>query len=173
MFQRKKAVFLTPFLNRRKFLHYGFLSTAVLVMDGCALKNILTSKDTIAQVQYDLFPKAKELGINTQAYMRIILHHTRVSKEDKAFIKNGVKWLNEEAQKMYKDIYTKLSEPQRQKVLHSIANEQWGESWLYSMLSYNFEAMLGDPIYKANINKAGWKWLQFTGGLPAPKKAFL
>lgn len=166
-------VFLTPFLNRRKFLQYGFLSTAVLVMDGCELKNILTSKDTIGQVQYDLFPKAKELGINTQVYMHIILHHSRISKEDKTFIKNGVKWLNEEARKMYKKIYIKLSKSQRQKVLHSIAATQWGESWLYTMLTYNFEAMLGDPIYRANINKAGWKWLQFEGGLPAPKKAFL
>ena len=160
-------------LGRRKFLQYGFLSTAVFVGGVVGVKSVLTSKDTLVAVFYDLFPKAEELGINTQRYMQIILHHTRVSDAEKAFIKNGVQWLNESSHEMYKELYVKLSKQQRQKVLHSVAKSEWGESWLSTLLAYNFEAMLGDPIYGANIDKAGWKWLEFQGGLPAPKEAFL
>ena len=161
-------------VNRRNFLlKAGFLSSAVFVMSGCELFGVTTSRDTIKVVQNDLFPKAKELNIDTASYISIILHHSRITKEDKLFLKNGVKWLNEEAVSLYTKTYTQLTETQRQHVLHSIAKEEWGSSWIDTMLRYIFEAMLGDPIYGGNNKEAGWKWLSFEGGLPRPKKAYL
>ena len=159
--------------SRRTFLKVGFLSSAVFVMSGCELFSITTPQDTIKVLQTDLFPKAKELGINTSAYISVILHHSRVSDEDKVFIKNGVKWLNEEAVKMYKTTYTKLLSTQRQELLTTIAKTEWGENFMYNMNSYLFEAMLGDPIYGGNNKEAGWKWLQFSGGQPRPKEMYL
>jgi hypothetical protein len=158
---------------RRTFLKAGFLSSAVFVMSGCELFSITTPQDTIKTLQTDLFPKAKELGVNTSSYISIILHHSRVSDEDKAFIKNGVKWLNEEAVSIYKTTYTKLLAEQREEVLKSIVETKWGESFMYNMHSYLFEAMLGDPIYGGNNKEAGWKWLHFTGGQPRPKEMYL
>ena len=161
-------------VHRRNFLlKVGFLSSAVFIMSGCELFGVTTSRDTIKVVQGDLFPKAKELNIDTASYISIILHHSRISKEDKTFLKNGVKWLNEEAVTLYTKTYTKLSFDERQHVLHSIAKEKWGSSWIDNMMRYVLEAMLGDPIYGGNNSESGWKWLEFQGGIPRPKKAYL
>ena len=159
--------------SRRKFLAAGFLSSAVFLMDGCSLFGVTTPIDTIKVLHRDLFPKAAELNIITAPYMHIVFHHSRISQSDKAFIKNGIKWINEEAIKMHKNTYVKLSSLERQAVLRSIAKTEWGESFLYNIMGYMFEAMLGDPIYGGNNKEAGWKWLAFSGGEPRPKKAFL
>lgn len=142
-------------------------------MDGCTLFGITTPIATFRVMHKDLFPEAQKLGIETASYMSIVFHHSKISQSDKDFLKNGVKWLNEEALKMYKSSYVKLSRKERQAVLKSIAKVEWGESFIYDVMSYMFEAMLGDPIYGGNNKEAGWKWLAFTGGLPRPKKAYL
>ncbi|WP_457747099.1 gluconate 2-dehydrogenase subunit 3 family protein [Sulfurimonas sp.] len=160
-------------LTRRKFLQYGFLSSTVFVMHGCSLFSIVTPSKTLALMQEDIFPKAKELGINTQKYMHLILRHTRVSKSDKEFIKNGVKWLNEEAVSLYGRIYINLPKNEREDVIRSIVLQSWGESFVYDVLRYTFEATFADPVYGVNTNEAGWKWLSFEAGMPRPKKAYL
>lgn len=160
-------------LSRRNFLKTGFLSSSVLVMSGCDLFAITTPQETLAVLQNDLFPKAKELGINTSSYLHIVFHHSRISKADKQYLKNGVKWINEESVKLYKTTYTKLLFSKREEVLKSIAKTQWGESYLADVMNYLFEAMLGDPIYGGNNKEAGWKWLEFEGGQPRPKERYL
>jgi len=142
-------------------------------MNGCELFSVVTPKETIELVQNDLFPKAKELGINTFVYMSVVLNHSRITDEDKEFIKNGVKWLNEEAVEKYSATYTKLTSTQRQNILKIISQTRWGDSWINEMLTYSLEAMLSDPIYTANKDEAGWKWLNFQGGFPRPKEALL
>jgi len=164
---------MKPQNSRRVFLKTSFLSSAVVVLGGCSSFNIVTLKDTIAVVQSDLFPKAEELNINTVDYINIIIRHSRITKEDKDFLRDGVKWLNEEAIALHERTYIKLQEEERQNILALISQEAWGESWIHTMMTYIFEAMLGDPIYGSNIDEAGWNWLSFQGGLPSPKKAFL
>ena len=159
--------------SRRDFLKYGFLSSSVLVMSGCELFSVVTPKETIELVQSDLFPKAHELGINTFVYMSVVLNHSRITDEDKEFIKNGVKWLNEEAVEKYSTTYTKLTSSQRQDILKIISQIKWGDSWINEMLTYALEATLGNSIYGANKNHTGWKWLAYEGGLPYPKEALL
>jgi gluconate 2-dehydrogenase gamma chain len=159
--------------SRRSFLKAGFLSSAVFVMDGCELFSITTPIDTFKVLHTDLFPQAKEIHIQTAPYMQIVFHHSRIAAADKKFLKNGVKWLNEEAVKMHKATYIKLPFVKREKVLERIAQTEWGESFLYTVMGYMFEAMLGDPVYGGNNKEAGWKWLAFEGGKPRPKKAFL
>ena len=134
---------------------------------------MVTPKETIELVQTDLFPKAHELGINTFVYMSIILNHSRITDEDKKFIKNGVKWLNEEAVSKYNTTYTKLTPTQRQDILKIISQVKWGDSWINEMLTFALEATLGNPIYGANKKQAGWKWLAYEGGLPHPSEALL
>ena len=162
-----------PLSSRRTFLKTTFLATAVLVMSGSELFGAVSPIQTMVVVQQDLFPHANKLGINSFIYFKIILHHSRVTSDEKEFLRNGVQWLNEEAITKYKKIYTKLSSKQRQNVLHSIAKEEWGENWISTILTYVMEATLGDPIYGANRNGAGWRWLNHASGLPRPKKAYL
>ena len=162
-----------PLNSRRTFLKTTFFTTAVLVMSGSELFGAVSPIQTMTLVQEDLFPHASELGINSFVYFKIILNHSRVSSDDKEFLRNGVQWLNEEAIKTDKKIYTKLSTKQRQKILYQISKEEWGESWISTILTYIMEATLGDPIYGANKNGAGWRWLNHASGLPRPKKAYL
>lgn len=159
--------------SRRNFLSAGILSSAVFLMDGCSLFGITTPLKTLGVMHKDLFPKAQSLGIQTAPYMSLVFNHPRISKADKEFLKNGVKWLNEEAVKEYKSAYTKLSRKDRESILRSISKTEWGESFIYDVMSYMFEAMLGDPIYGGNNKEAGWKWLAFTGGEPRPKEPYL
>lgn len=142
-------------------------------MSGCSLFGVTTFRETVKVLQNDLFPKAKELKINTSEYISVILHHERITKEDKAFLKNGAKWLNEKSVKMYTKTYVNLFPIHRQKVLEAVVNTEWGSSWVYDIMTYTFEAMFGDPIYGSNNSEAGWKWLNFTAGQPRPKKAYL
>lgn len=142
-------------------------------MSGCQLFGAVTPYETINTLQKDLFPKANELSVNTSAYMTIVFKHSRISDEDKIFIRNGIQWLNEEAVSKYKNSYTKLSYSQRQNTLKSISKEKWGESWLDMMLTYIIEATFSDRVYGVNPKEAGQKWLGFSNGLPKPKEALL
>ncbi len=161
------------FKNRRNFLKAGVLSSAVIIMSGCSVFGITTARDTIKVLENDLFPRAKELGINTADYISIILRHPRVTKEDKRFLKNGAKWLNETSVEMFKKQYTKLSSEKRHLVLKNVTQTKWGSSWCDTVLRYTFEAAFGDPIYGGNNKEAGWKWLAFEGGKPRPTKMYL
>jgi len=161
------------FNSRRNFLKTSTLTSAVFIAFGCELFAEATTTQTFALVQDDLFPYSKELGVNSSAYMTLILNHSRVTDEDKEFLKNGVKWLNEEAVAKYKNSYTKLSYSQRQNTLKSISQEKWGESWLDMMLTYILEATFSDRVYGVNPKEAGQKWLGFSNGLPKPKEALL
>ncbi|QOY54772.1 gluconate 2-dehydrogenase subunit 3 family protein [Candidatus Sulfurimonas marisnigri] len=165
------------FNSRRLFLKNSFLSSIVFVTYGSELFGVVTPMQTISLVQRDLFPSTPLFphvkDINATYCLTKILSHSRVTDEDKAFIKDGVKWLNEEAVTKYKKLYSALSWQQRQETLQDIADTDWGESWIKTIMGYIFEAMLGDPIYGGNKGEIGWKWLNHKSGLPRPKKELL
>lgn len=159
--------------SRRKFLKTAFLSSVVLVISSGKLFGAVTPLKILLVVQEDLFPLSKTIESNSYAYLSMVLRHSRISDEDKQFLRNGVRWLNEEAVSKYKKIYTELSDEKRQDILKIISKERWGENWIDTVLTYIMESMLGDPIYGINKNGAGWKWLKHESGLPRPKKALL
>ncbi len=163
-------------LNRKK---RNFLILALASAGAFPLYRYLPACkeiDTLSLLQNDLFPDIDSTltttTINARGYISYILHHPRVSKEDKRFIKNGLKWLNEEAHTLFELDYSELTKNRRQKVLEDIAKTEWGESFIETILTYIFEALLGDPIYGINKNEAGWKWLHHTPGLPRPTTAY-
>jgi len=163
-------------MKRRDFIKNSFLTSLIFVSFNTKIQ-ATTIFDTVTVFQDDLFPEIKDFGINTKTisaknYLIFILAHKKVSDSDKKFIKNGIKWLNEEALKLHKKIYPKLSHEQRQKVLNSISKEHWGENFIYTMLDYIFEALLGDPIYGINKDEVGWKWLKHKAGLPRPLEVY-
>lgn len=159
--------------SRRSFFKTAFLGTSFFVIAGKELLASATPLDTLEVVQVDLFPQNMIENANAFAYLTLILNHSLVTQEDKQFLRNGTRWLNEEAVDIYKKVYTKLNKNQRQNVLKTIAKEPWGESWIKTVLTYIMEATLGDPIYGINKKESGWKWLKHTSGLPRPKKALL
>lgn len=162
-------------LSRRNFLKTGVLSSAILLTCSGELLGATTPLQTIKLVQDDLFPSSgiapSSSYINANKYLGKILNHSRVSISDKEFIKDGARWLNEEAITKYKKTYMKLTPKQRQKVLNIVVDTDWGESWLAKIMSYILESLLGDPIYGGNKAQIGWKWLNHKGGIPRPTKA--
>ncbi|MCF6309211.1 MAG: gluconate 2-dehydrogenase subunit 3 family protein [Sulfurimonas sp.] len=163
--------------SRRTFLKNSFLTSVVLLTCGEKLFAAVTPLQTIAMVHKDLFPDSDMIpnadNINASYYLNSILNHSRVTDENKTFIRNGVKWLNEESVTKYKKIYTKLSSSQRQKILQEIAQTNWGDSWINTIMSYLLEAMLGDPVYGGNRDETGWKWLNHKSGMPRPEEALV
>jgi len=165
-------------INRRRFLEFGFLSVGILLFEGNKLHSVVKPIDTILTLQYDLFPKSRFAPDINLAHFgsyleNVILKHSRIREIDKEFLINGTKWLNEEAIKLYGKNYTLLNKTQRETTLQKISKTKWGDSWLYDIFSYLFEALLGDPIYGINQDEVGWRWLGFKGGEPRPKKAYL
>jgi hypothetical protein len=144
-----------------------------MVMSHNKLFAAVTPLQTLAIAQEDLFPQEMITKANAYSYISFIFKHSRVSAADKQFLRNGTKWLNEEAVNTYKDVYTTLSPRQRENILQKIAKESWGESWIKMLLSYIMEATLGDPIYGINTNEFAWKWLEHSSGLPRPKELYI
>jgi hypothetical protein len=160
-------------MTRRVFVKNSFLTVALLVFSKGKLFATVTPLQTIALLQEDLLPLLKQLQSNSALYVLKILNHSKISNADKQFIRNGVKWLNEEAITLYGNTYTKLSYEQRQTLLQTISQTRWGNSFMYAMLAYSMESILGDPIYEINTDQKGWKWLEHETGYPRPQKAFL
>ncbi len=160
-------------LSRRIFLQGSLLGIGVLIFYKSDILGAVSPMQTIALVQEDLFPHAKNLGVNTQKYLTLILNHSKVTTQEKSFLRNGVQWLNEEALLLHKKMYVRLAEDERQSVLLSISKQKWGKQWIDKMLTFIMEASLSDQIYGVNPNSATAKWLGFEAGFPRPKEAYL
>jgi len=164
-------------LTRRRFLQNSFLSSVIILTCGDELFGAVNISQTFFILHKDLFPSSSFIPnvefINANIYLNKIFSHSRIKDKEKKFIRNGVRWLNEEAIKIYNKKYINLDNLKRQRILNHIATTNWGESWLNSIMMYMMEAMLGDPIYGGNEGALGWKLLNHKAGEPRPKKAYL
>lgn len=131
---------------------------------------------TIALVQQDLFPGENTVPsaarLNALNYLGGVLDDPYVEETDKAFINNGATWLNEAAQTQFGKTYYHLNQSQRQDLLSHVTDTIWGDNWLWTIMAYLFEAMLGDPVYGANTGQAGWSWLKLEPGYPRPQQPY-
>lgn len=131
---------------------------------------------TIAAVQRDIFPGSSTVPspkfLGAAAYLGGVFEDPYVSDDTKQFIRNGAGWLNERADEMFGKAYYLLPETKRQAVLQDIAQRTWGDNWLWTLFSFLFEALLGDPVYGVNTDRAGWSWLGHEPGYPRPKAPF-
>ena len=169
-------------INKRAFLlrAAGFLATfflpTILVRSakGHTSNQLKDPWKTIEVVQNHLFPAdADSPGaneINAIAYLRNIIASHLIDQDEKEFIINGVKWLNDLSLEKKKAVFTKLSYSQRTEMLHKITESKAGRRWISKLLSYIFEALLSDPVYGGNPAGIGWKWLNHHPGFPRPPK---
>lgn len=170
-------------LNRRHFL-LGMVAISATAIIPTAIScsaspihdvhNQLTDHDfaTLMAVQDHLFPTtadapgAKEL--NAATYYSWTLMDTEKDPDVIQKMRDGLKWIEDEAEKLFKTSFVKLSSTQKEEALRSLEKEGYGESWISLTLTNIFEALLSDPIYGANTNQSGWTWLDHTPGLPRP-----
>lgn len=166
--------------DRRRFIRDTSLLLTLPLLQAealpCARQADLAQEPyrTIALVCDDVFPPSKAVPgaqrLDTMAYLHGVMRDRRIDEEEKTFLVNGVTWLDEESETMFKQPYHRLDSDQRQKVLDVVLEYRWGDSWVYTVMSYLFESMFCDPVYGANTDRSGWRWLAYEPGYPRPKK---
>lgn len=170
-------------LNRRHFL-LGMVAISVTAVVpsviSCSaspvhdIHNQLTDFDfaTLMAVQNHLFPATEDApgahDFNAATYYSWTLLDTEKDPVVIQKMRDGLKWIDEEAQKYYQKSFVTLNTTEKESALRSLEKEGYGESWISLTLTTIFEALLSDPIYGANSRQSGWKWLDHAPGIPRP-----
>ena len=102
--------------------------------------------------------------------MKSVLELPGIDDDDKKFLRDGVKWIDDIAIQMTEKSFHQLDVTKKEAVLQRIASSSAGENWLSLLLLYIFEALLTDPVYGGNPDGIGWQWLEHKPGFPTPPK---
>ncbi len=108
--------------------------------------------------------------INALGYLRFVIADPKVDAGERAFILQGVSWLEGIAREMTARSFIDLDDDGRERVLRKVASSRVGENWMSTLILYLMEALLTDPVYGGNINGIGWRWLEHVPGYPRPPK---
>ncbi len=169
-------------IDRRTFIsRLALISSAVIIPISACSNNDdnrnpeIFSRDEweiLKKVQEHLFPPTTDFtganGINAAAWLQNLVSDKNNDPEESEFIKKGITWLEESSIEIEEKSFLKLSFDQREDVLRQIEKDDWGERWISLILLYIFESLLSDPLYGANPDGIGWKWLDHTPGYPRP-----
>ena len=115
-----------------------------------------------------LGPGAGELKISS--YLSFVLQDERILEEERRRFLQGAAWLEESAFEMFEKSFLNRDKEEKERLMQSIARENWGENFIYTTLGYLFEALLSAPVYGSNIDEIGWKWLAHNPGFPQPMR---
>lgn len=124
-------------------------------------------------VQQHLFPDdgngPDAKAINAYAYLEFALTDQKnIDDGDPDFILRGLGWLEDLAEQSKGASFLSLSTPNQEDLLKRIASSAAGENWLSLLIYYITEALMLDPIYGANPEQVGWRWLEHQAGFPRP-----
>ena len=112
-------------------------------------------------------PDANE--INAAQYLSNIFNSKKTSSNRKNTIVEGEKLVNKVSSELFFLKFTELTSEQKEKTLRKVEETNLGERFLSLLIDTMFEAMLADPVYGAQPNFAGWRWLEHIPGFPRPK----
>jgi gluconate 2-dehydrogenase gamma chain len=175
-------------LSRRKLikalLAMGVVSQLPLVY-SCAGEKRKPSKSLFDKqqsammhsIQQILFPDdgfgpgASE--IQAYEYLLWVLSDPRMDDQDRAYIYDGIRWVEETAHEEMSASYLDLNSQKQSDLIRYISQLDWGESWLSTIMTYILEALLADPQYGGNTEGVGWQWLSHYPGYPRPNKDLL
>ena len=170
-------------LNRRHFLLGVVAISATAIIPtaiSCSaspihdIHNQLTDADfaILMAVQDHLFPTSEDSPgakeVNAATYFSWTLMDTEKDPEIVQQLRDGIKWIDEEAQELFSKSFIDLNFNEKETALRSLEKESYGENWISMVLTNIFEALLSDPIYGSNTNETGWKWLEHAPGIPRP-----
>jgi gluconate 2-dehydrogenase gamma chain len=169
--------------SRRNFIK-GSIALSVLsqipINTSCKqdyIQNNALNKEqykTIINIQNILFPEGgygpSAKDFNAHLYLIWILQDPNILKDDKNYILDGIRWVQESAQEEFQQNFLSLKPNEQQILIKNISNKNWGENWLSYIMTLIIEAMVSDPIYGFNKNAIGVKWLDHQYGIPHPNK---
>lgn len=170
-------------MNRRDFLKG---TSAAAVAAGAPLARAVAGQDaprggatldadqwaTIEAVQDHLLPSEPDApgarDVNAVRYLDRTLADPKFDPDVKAFILDGIGWLNEIALEQAGAAFHRVDPSRREDLLRHIVESGAGERWLSNLISFTLEALLADPLYGGNPDGIGWKWLGHDPGQPRP-----
>ncbi len=144
---------------------------------SCSKKPSLLSKkqeEIFRRILDLLFPK-DGIGpdveeIHVFDYFLWTLEDPNLDPDESQYVIRGITWLNETSQEELEQDFTTLSRKEQEDLVKFVSETRWGESWLSTLLTIIFEALLLDPIYALNEQEKSWKWLDHKPGNPRPNK---
>jgi len=86
------------------------------------------------------------------------------------YLRDGIVWTIEASQEIYGLDFLSLTSEEQDKLIAVVAKERWGKDWLSMLLTYIFEALIIDDLYKVNSEGKGWDWLEHKPGEPRPNQ---
>jgi gluconate 2-dehydrogenase gamma chain len=130
--------------------------------------------EILQKIQLILFPNdgngPSARDVNAFNYLLWVLSDDLKSQNSKDYLINGILWSDETALELYGKSFIELKEQEQEELVKAIAEENWGENWLSINLTFIFEALALDPIYRSNPDNIGWDWLEHKQGDPRPTK---
>jgi len=175
-------------LSRRKLIK-GLLAMGVVsqlpVTYSCVSASKNTSKSLLDKqqsammlsIQQILFPDdgfgPGAVEIHAFEYLLWVLSDLRMDEQDRAYIYDGLRWVEETAHEEMNAAYLDLNSQKQSDLIHYLSQLDWGESLLSTILTYVLEALLADPQYGGNPKGNGWQWLSHYPGYPRPAKDLL
>ena len=106
--------------------------------------------------------------IHALDYLRFVVADPRIDAEERAFILQGGRWLDELAHERKDRPFIELGFDEKETLLRQITRSAAGENWVSTLLSYLLEALLTAPAYGGNTDGIGWRWLEYVPGFPLP-----
>ena len=135
----------------------------------------LFAKDTqvLLHTAYHLFPQSKQApsakDLHVSSYLVFVLKDERILKEDRDYLLKGAYWLEESSFETFDKSFLQLSKEEKEELLQDVATYRWGENFIYTTMTYIFEALVSAPVYGSNVDEIGWKFLSHNPGFPQPK----
>ncbi|MCB1725291.1 MAG: gluconate 2-dehydrogenase subunit 3 family protein [Chromatiaceae bacterium] len=161
-------------LDRRRFLIAAAGGTVALLfgLDRVAQADDYDPWPTLDAVSRHLLPSEPgspgAADINAVGYLRFVATDPWIDAQDRAFLLDGNRWLDELAQARHARSFNTLDDAQREQLLRQVAATPAGENWLSTLISYLLEALLTAPAYGGNPDGIGWRWLEYVPGFPLP-----
>ena len=168
--------FRAELVTRRRFLITAAGGSLALLF-GMSRRSLATNTDpdpwqTLEAVLDHLLPTESEAPgareINALDYLRFVVNDPWIDQEERDFILQGVRWLNDLANQRFDNSFIALDETQKETLLRQVAQSRAGENWIATLLTYLFEALLTAPAYGGNPDGIGWRWLEYIPGFPLP-----
>lgn len=126
----------------------------------------------LTKVHNVLFPRDKfgpgAIDFKTVEYLDWVLSDVNLDQEDKDYLLNGIKWMEESSDEEFSKPFSKLTDVEIESLISVVVKQNWGESWLSRNLSYILEAQFSDELYGSNKGGKGWIWLNHYPGYPRP-----
>ncbi len=167
--------------SRRRFLQRSgalVLVASLPVWFRCAIRPghrpwSKEQRDALAVVMDIILPADEHgpgaLEVGALEFIEWTLKDPFYDEDIQRFVLEGIDSLNRKSHRQYGRSFAELKVEIQYQMIEAMARR--GDAWLSRMITLALEALLVDPVYGANRDAQGWKWLGHYVGHPRPDVA--